>query len=71
MMVDMDEQTDHAAVIRAARAAYDKARGELFEAIEAALRDGVGPSAIARYSEFTREYIARIRDGKGPKGRRD
>ncbi|MBF6072917.1 hypothetical protein [Nocardia farcinica] len=27
----------------------------------------VGPSAIARYSDFTREYIARIRDGKGPK----
>ncbi|WP_280186494.1 MULTISPECIES: hypothetical protein [Nocardia] len=54
-------------VARAARAAYDQARAELFATIRAALDDGVGPSAIARYSDFTREYIARIRDGKGPK----
>ncbi|GAA0704964.1 hypothetical protein GCM10010193_70000 [Kitasatospora atroaurantiaca] len=27
-----------------------------------------GPSRIARHSGFTREYIAKIRDGKGPKG---
>lgn len=67
MMAGMSDETDHAAAIRAARAAYDQARSELFATIRAALDDGVGPSAIARYSDFTREYISRIRDGKGPK----
>ncbi|WP_433527742.1 hypothetical protein ACQPZ2_44185 (plasmid) [Nocardia pseudovaccinii] len=68
MLSDVTEQTDHAAAIRAARQAYDQARATLFTAIRAALGDGVGPNAIARESQFSREYIARIRDGKGPKG---
>ncbi len=59
--------TDHAKAIQQARDAYDDARAALFAAIRAALKDGVGPSAIARWSKFTREYIAKIRDGKGPK----
>ncbi|UAK36155.1 hypothetical protein K8O92_33295 (plasmid) [Nocardia asteroides] len=63
----MTEGTDHGAAIRAARAAFDEARAKLFAAIRAALDDGVGPNAIARESQFSREYIARIRDGKGPK----
>ncbi|MBF6163022.1 hypothetical protein [Nocardia cyriacigeorgica] len=64
----MSDEADHAAAIRAARAAYDQARTELFDAIRAALEAGIGPSPIGRYSGFTREYIAKIRDGKGPKG---
>jgi hypothetical protein len=63
----MPEETDHGAEIRAARATYDAARTALFKAIRAALADDIGPSAIARDSKFTREYVARIRDGKGPK----
>jgi hypothetical protein len=64
----MDTPEDHDKAIRQARAAYDEARSTLFAAIRAALTDGVGPSRIARHSDFTREYIAKIRDGKGPKG---
>lgn len=67
MMSAMTEPTDHEAAIAKARASYDTARARLFDAIKAALADGVGPSAIARPSKFTREYIAKIRDGKGPK----
>jgi hypothetical protein len=59
--------TDHDKAIEQARAAYDKARAHLFATIKAALDDGVGPSQIARKSQYTREYIAKIRDGKGPK----
>ena len=69
MLVDMTKaSTDHGVAIRAAKTAYDDARTALFAAIQAALDAGEGPSAIARDSGFTREYIAKIRDGKGPKG---
>lgn len=64
----MTQETDHDKAIRQARTAYDEARAALFVAIRAALDEGVGPSAIARPSKFTREYIAKIRDGQGPKG---
>lgn len=60
--------TDHSQRIQKARAAYDKARAALFQTIRDALADEVGPSQIARDSGFTREYVAKIRDGKGPKG---
>ncbi|MDR3082115.1 MAG: hypothetical protein LBV60_14525 [Streptomyces sp.] len=60
--------TDHSQRIQKARASYDKARTALFRAIQEALADDVGPSQIARDSGFTREYVAKIRDGKGPKG---
>lgn len=63
----MTEPTDHDKVITKARAEYDRARAKLFAAMKAALDDGVGPSAVARPSKFTREYVAKIRDGKGPK----
>lgn len=59
--------TDHDKAIEQARATYDKARTRLFATIRDALGDDVGPSQIARKSGFTREYIAKIRDGKGPK----
>lgn len=54
--------------VEAARADYDKARALLFKAIRSALAGGLGPSELARRSKFTREYIAKIRDGQGPKG---
>lgn len=63
----MRVMTDHEKEIAQARATYDRARARLLAAIRAALADGVGPSAIARPSKFTREYIAKIRDGRGPK----
>lgn len=63
----MNQNDEHRVAIRAAREAYDRARTELFAAIRAALDAGVGVSAIARDADFSREYISRIRDGKGPK----
>ncbi|GGL44025.1 hypothetical protein [Nocardia jinanensis] len=64
----MTDADDHLAAIRTARGHYVEARTALFDAIRAALAADVGPSAIARAAEFSREYIAKIRDGKGPKG---
>ncbi|MFC0602247.1 hypothetical protein [Streptomyces palmae] len=51
-----------------ARRDYDEARSKLFKAIKLALDGGVGPSELSRRSKFTREYIAKIRDGQGPRG---
>lgn len=59
--------TDHSKAVKEARAAYDAARQTLFAAIRASLDAGNGPSQVARDSDFTREYIAKIRDGKGPR----
>jgi hypothetical protein len=63
----MTQQNEHRAAIRAARETYDRARTELFAAIRAGLDAGVGVSAVSRDADFSREYITRIRDGKGPK----
>jgi hypothetical protein len=56
------------------RADYDRARDRLFRHIGEALDDAgalpeadkrrLGPSAIARAADFTREYISKIRDGR-------
>jgi len=59
--------SDHSDEMQRAKARYDRARKALFDAIRAALAAGIGPSQIARDSGFTREYIAKIRDGRGPK----
>lgn len=56
--------TDHEAALRAARAAYDEADARLLAEIRSALAAGLGPSAIARASGYTREYISKVRDGK-------
>lgn len=63
--------------IRQARAVYDRARARLFREIRDGLTEAdklpeeqkrkLGPSVMSRASGFTREYIAKIRDGKGPK----
>ncbi|WP_254190488.1 hypothetical protein [Nocardia noduli] len=47
-----------------ATAAYAEARKELITEIRGGLTEGIGPSALARHSGFTREYVGRIRDGK-------
>jgi hypothetical protein len=59
--------------ISTARAEYDRARTALFREISDALAESealpeeqkrkLGPSAIGRAARFTREYIAKIRDG--------
>ncbi|MFB7341214.1 hypothetical protein [Streptomyces hydrogenans] len=64
----MTTNKDFGAAVEKARAAYDTARAELFAAIKEGLDAGLGPSELARRSKFTREYIAKIRDGQGPKG---
>lgn len=73
MMITMepDERLDR---IRRARAEYDRARTRLFREISEGLDEGkalpedqkrkLGPSAIARAANFTREYIAKIRDDR-------
>lgn len=65
--VGVNQHDEHRVALRAARDAYDRARADLFAAIVAALDAGVGVSAVARDADFSREYISRIRDGKGPK----
>jgi hypothetical protein len=63
--------------ISEARADYDLARAKLFREIRQGLTEAatlpddqkrkLGPSAISNAARFTREYIAKIRDGKtGP-----
>jgi hypothetical protein len=61
--------TDYSQRLKRARAAYDRARSALFAEIKEALEAEDGPtvSQIARDADFTREYIAKIRDGQGPK----
>jgi hypothetical protein len=61
--------TDHSEAVRQARATYDAARKALFDAIHAAIDAKIGPSQIARDSNFTREYITKI--GKAEKARRE
>lgn len=61
--------TDYSQRLKRARTAYDRSRSILFKEIKDALEADDGPtiSQIARDTDFTREYIARIRDGRGPK----
>jgi len=50
--------------IRRARARLDRARSDLYAEIRTALSEGHTPSEIARAAEFSREYVAKIRDGR-------
>ena len=73
MMITV-EPADRLEQLRKDRADYDRARERLFRHIGEALADAealsgdrkreLGPSAIARATSFTREYIAKIRDGR-------
>jgi hypothetical protein len=72
-MVRMQPE-EHLERIARARADYDRARSRLFRFIAEALAEHerlprgtarrLGPSAIGRAAGFTREYIAKIRDGE-------
>ena len=74
-VMEPDERLER---IRIARAEYDRARTALFQEIGAGLTEGealpedqkrqLGPSAIGRAAGFTREYIAKIRDGSAGQG---
>lgn len=50
--------------IRRARSRLDRARADLYAEIRTALGEGHKPSEIARAAEFSREYVAKIRDGR-------
>ena len=50
--------------LRALRDEYDRARKNLFAGIRKHLAAGRGPSEIGRSVDWSREYIAKIRDGK-------
>ncbi|MFG2977737.1 hypothetical protein ACGFYY_32695 [Streptomyces sp. NPDC048331] len=67
MTTSQSEYDEARADVRQAKAKYDEARSVFFAAIKKALGLGVRPSELGRDSGFTREYIAKIRDGKGPK----
>lgn len=77
MSTDADENSlpqrieQAASAYRESKARFEDDREELFDAILNGLdaQDGdgeplYGPSAVARFSGFTREYISKIRDGK-------
>jgi DNA-binding phage protein len=66
--MEPDEPDDLDRRIARARAKYDRSHAELMTLIREALAAERGPSRIARHAGWTREYIAKIRDGKtGPK----
>lgn len=50
--------------LRELRDAYDKARVALMAGIREQLASGETPSRIGRSVDWSREYIAKIRDGK-------
>lgn len=50
--------------LRKLRNEYDAARAALLAGIRAYLAKGHGPAQIARSVDWSREYIAKIRDGK-------
>lgn len=54
----------------AAKADYEATRETLFDAIVASVEE-YGPSEVARRAGFTREYVAKIRDGKVKRPLRD
>jgi hypothetical protein len=63
-MTDATEPDELDLKIERARQRLDKAHADLMAAIREALAAGRGPSRIARHAGWTKEYIAKIRDGK-------
>jgi hypothetical protein len=63
-MADIGEPDELDLKIERARRRLDTAHADLMEAIREALGTGRGPSRIARHAGWTKEYIAKIRDGK-------
>lgn len=64
MWHNADMARDEIAELRKLRNDYDRSRRRLFAGIRRYLELGHGPSKIARSVDFSREYIAQIRDGK-------
>jgi len=63
-MTDAGEPDELDLKIERARKRLDSAHAELMSLIREALGGGRGPSRIARHAGWTKEYIAKIRDGK-------
>jgi hypothetical protein len=63
-MADDTEPDDLDKRIERARKRMDAARADLLAAIREALEIGRSPSRIGRYARWSRDYIAKIRDGK-------
>jgi hypothetical protein len=63
-MADATEPDDLDKRIERARGKMDAGRTELLAAIHEALATGRGPSRIGRYAHWSRDYVAKIRDGK-------
>jgi hypothetical protein len=62
MQTDEPDEMDRR--LSRARKRYDDAHGSLLAAVREALAEGRRPSRIARHVGWSREYIAKIRDGK-------
>ncbi len=63
-MEDTGEPDELDLRIERARKRLDTAHADLMAAIREALGAGRGPSRIARHAGWTKEYVAKIRDGK-------
>lgn len=63
-MADHGEPDELDKRIERARNKMDTGRSELMAAIREALAAGRGPSRIGRYARWSRDYVAKIRDGK-------
>ncbi len=63
-MAEADEPDELDRKLEQARRRLDTAHADLMKLIREALSDGRGPSRIARHAGWTKEYIAKIRDGK-------
>ena len=63
-MAETGEPNELDLKIERARKRLDSAHTDLMSAIREALGAGQGPSRIARHAGWTKEYIAKIRDGK-------
>lgn len=62
-MANMDAETElraAAAQRTAAKEAFDRADAELRALLVKWRAEGVGPGAMARYTGFTREWVAKI-----------
>lgn len=70
--MDADEPDDRDRRLERLRKQLDDTHAEMMSAIRDDLAAGRRPARIARHTGWTREYIAKIRDGKagGPLRRR-
>ena len=63
-MTDAGEPDELDLKIERSRKRLDATHAELMSLIRESLERGRGPSRIARHAGWTKEYIAKIRDGK-------